>query len=112
VITVIFRLRHVVPVIWAGIVLPVFSSADDIALLSPVLQGHSQSAAGNQLDKPFVDSGAPDATFWLLFDFLQCPDLFHFAPHMEFAGTVLATALEFPSATAPRPSGRSPPAYI
>jgi hypothetical protein len=113
VITVIFRLRQfMVLVMCAGILLPVLSSADDIALLSPVLQGLSRSAAGNQLDKPSVDSGAPDASFWLLFDFLQCPDLFHFAPHMEFAGKVFATALEFPSASAPRPAGRSPPACI
>jgi hypothetical protein len=112
VITVIFRLRQfVVLVMCAGILLPVFSSADDIALLSPVLRLR-QSAAGNQLDRPSVDTGAPDTTFWLLFDFLQCPDLFHFAPHMEFAGKVFAPVLEFPSASAPRPAGRSPPACI
>ncbi len=95
----------------AGILLPVLSSADDVALVSPVLQGLTRSA-GNQLDRPSFDSGVPDASFWLLFDFLQCPDLFHFAPHMEFAGKVFAPVLEFPSASAPRPAGRSPPAYI
>ena len=95
----------------AGILLPVLSSADDVALVSPVLQELTRSA-GNQLDRPSFDSGVPDASFWLLFDFLQCPDLFHFPPHMEFAGKVFAPVLEFPSASAPRPAGRSPPAYI
>jgi hypothetical protein len=110
--TVIFRLRHfVVLVMCAGILLPVFSSADDVALVSPVLQELTRSA-GNQVDKPSIDSGVPDPSFWLLFDFLQCPDLFHFAPHMEFAGKVFAQVLEFPSASAPRPAGRSPPAYV
>jgi hypothetical protein len=103
--------KLVVLVMCAGILLPVLSSADDVALVSPVLQGLSRSA-GNQVDKPSVDSGVPDASFWLLFDFLQCPDLFHFAPHMEFAGKVFAPVLEFPSASAPRPAGRSPPAHI
>ena len=112
VITVIFRLRQfVVLVMCAGILLPVLSSADDVALVSPVLQGLTR-LVGNQVDKPSLDTGIPDPSFWLLFDFLQCPDLFHFAPHMEFAGKVFAAALEFPSASAPRPAGRSPPAYV
>lgn len=103
--------KLVVLVMCAGILLPVLSSADDVALVFPVLQGLTRSA-GNQLDKLSADSGAPDASFWLLFDFLQCPDLFHFAPHIGFAGKVFAPVLEFPSTSAPRPAGRSPPAYI
>ena len=103
--------KLVVLVMCAGIMLPVLSSADDVALVSPVLQELTR-LAGNQVDKPSLDSGVPDPSFWLLFDFLQCPDLFHFAPHMEFAGKVFAQVLEFPSASAPRPAGRSPPAYI
>ena len=96
----------------AGILLPVLSSADDIALLSPVLRELTKSAAGNRFDKPAASPGAPDAAFWVLFDFLQCPVLFHFDPRMEFAGTVFASDPEFPSSSAPRPAGRSPPAYI
>ena len=102
--------RVVGGVMCAGILLPVLSSADDIALLSPVLQELAQSSAGNRLDK--LSAGATDTTFWVLFDFLQCPVLFHFEPRMEFAGKVFAPEPEFPSALAPRPAGRSPPAYI
>jgi len=104
--------KLVVLVMCAGILLPVLSSADDIAFLSPVLQELSRSVAGNQVDNPSAVNGAPDATFWALFDFLQCPDLFHFAPRMEFAGTVVAPDLEVLSSSAPRPAGRSPPASI
>src|ERR1043165_7759847 len=93
----------VVLVMCAGILLPVLSSADDIALLSPVLS--ELSGAGSQFEKPSLGSTAPDATFWVLFDFLQCPVLFHFAPHMEFAGKVFAPEHEFPSTSAPRPAG-------
>ena len=102
--------KLVVLVMCAGILLPVLSSADDIAFLSPVLG--ELSTPGNQLDKLFAGNAAPDATFWVLFDFLQCPDLFHFEPRMEFAGTVFAPELEFPSSSAPRPAGRSPPAFL
>ena len=98
-------------VMCAGILLPVLSSADDVALVSPVLQGLVRSA-GNQIDQASANSGAPDATFWVLFDFLQCPDYFHFAPRMEFAGTAFAPVVEFPSSSAPRPAGRSPPSFI
>ena len=105
----LFR-KLVVLVMCAGILLPVLSSADDIAFLSPVLG--ELSAPGNQLDKLFAGNAAPDATFWVLFDFLQCPVLFHFEPRMEFAGKVFAPEPEFPSASAPRPAGRSPPTYI
>jgi len=103
--------KLVVLVMCAGIMLPVLSSADDVALVSPVLQGLSRSA-GYRIERLSVDNGAPDASFWVLFDFLQCPDYFRFAPRMEFAGTVLAPVLEFLSASAPRPAGRSPPAFI
>jgi hypothetical protein len=94
----------------AGILLPVLSSADDIAFLTPVLGELSE--AGNRLDEPSAVNGGPDATFWVLFDFLQCPVLFHFDPRMEFAGNVFAPEAEAPSASAPRPAGRSPPTYI
>ena len=56
--------KLVVLVMCAGILLPVLSSADDIALLSPVLQELSRSVAGTQVDNPSAVSGAPDATFW------------------------------------------------
>jgi len=95
----------------AGILLPVLSSADDVALISPVMQGLARSS-GSQIDQMSATSGAPDATFWVQFDFLQCPDYFHFAPRMEFAGTVVAPVVELPSASAPRPVGRSPPATL
>jgi hypothetical protein len=103
--------KFVVLVMCAGILLPVLSSADDVAFLSPVLQ-IAQSAAGDQLDKASAENGAPDATFWVLFDFLQCPVLFHFAPRMEFSGKVFASQFEYPSSSAPRPAGRSPPAHV
>jgi hypothetical protein len=103
--------KLVVLVMCVGILLLVLSSADDVALLSPVLQEFAKPAAGNQFDKPSASNVAPDATFWVLFDFLQCPVLFHFDPRMEFAGTVFASQPEFPSSSAPRPAGRSPPAY-
>ena len=111
-IVVTAKLRKlVILVMCAGILLPVLSSADDVAMVSPVLQGLS-SFAGNQIDSRSAGSGAPDATFWVLFDFLQCPDYFHFDPRMEFAGTVLSPVVEFPSTSAPRPAGRSPPVHI
>ena len=100
----------VVLVMCAGILLPVLSSADDIAFLSPVL--NEFAAAGSQFDRLSAENGVPDAAFWVLFDFLQCPVLFHFAPRMEFAGIVFAPEPEAPSASAPRPAGRSPPTYI
>src|SRR2546430_9622195 len=103
------RRRLVVLVMCAGILLPVLSSADDIAFLSPVLS--ELSPAGNQFDKLSSGTGAPDATFWVLFDFLQCPVLFHFTPSMGFAGKVFASPVDLPSTSAPRPAGRSPPAF-
>src|SRR5437870_7988324 len=102
--------KIVVLVMCAGILLPVLSSADDVALLSPVL--NELSAAGKQFDKPTAGTSAPDVSFWALFDFLQCPDLFPFVPSMECAGRVVAPQPEFPSTSAPRPAGRSPPSFI
>ncbi len=102
--------KLVVLAMCAGIMLPVLSSADDVALVTPVLQGLGGTTGNQILNHSGVD--APDATFWVLFDFLQCPDYFQFAPSMEYAGTVLAPILEFPSASAPRPAGRSPPAFV
>jgi hypothetical protein len=101
--------KLVVLVMCAGILLPVLSSADDVALLSPVLQ--ELAPAGDLLDRPSAGSAA-DASFWVLFDFLQCPVLFYFDPGMEFAGTVFASEPEVPTSSAPRPAGRSPPVFI
>jgi len=63
--------KLVVLVMCAGILLPVLSSADDVALVSPVLQELTR-LAGNQVDKPSLDSGVPDPSFWLLFKYSSC----------------------------------------
>jgi hypothetical protein len=106
----IFR-KLVVLVMCAGILLPVLSSADDIALLSPVLRGFPPSDNVTRLDNPSSGDNAADVAFWALFDFLQCPSLFHFAPHLGFTGTVAQPEREALSLSAPRPAGRSPPSH-
>lgn len=99
--------KLVVLVMCAGILLPVLSSADDIALLSPVLGGFPPS--GHRLDKLSAGDNSADASFWALFDLLQCPSLIQFAPHFGFTGTVVHAERELLSLSTPRPAGRSPP---
>ncbi len=101
--------KLVVLVMCAGILLPVLSSADDIALLSPVLQGAPPADDVSRLDKPSAPYNSADAAFWALFDLLQCPSLIQFAPHLSITGTVAQPEREAHSFTAPRPAGRSPP---
>jgi hypothetical protein len=102
--------KFVVLLMCAGILLPVLSSQDDVALLSPVLREFASRSAGNLVEKPSHGDGAPDVSFWILFDVLQCPALFHFSPHMNFAGTVIESEPVLHSSSSPRPAGRSPPA--
>ena len=101
--------KLVVLVMCAGILLPVLSSADDVALLSPVLRGVPPSDGAARLDKLSSGDNAADVAFWALFDFLQCPSSFRFAPHLGFTGTVAQPEREALSLSAPRPAGRSPP---
>ena len=100
--------KLLVLVMCAGIMLPVLSSADDIALLSTVLSGLGPVSAGKPVPGP-SGAGALDTSFWLLFDCLQCPALFHFAPQIGVSGEVFASDAGVRSMSAPRPAGRSPP---
>ena len=95
-------------VMCAGILLPVLSSADDVALLSTVLAGLGPAGADKVVPGP-SGVNALDTSFWLLFDFLQCPALFHFSPQIGFSGAVFASDACVRSMPAPRPAGRSPP---
>ena|SRR5439155_23583559 len=100
--------KLVVLVMCAGIMLPVLSSADDVALLSTVLAG----LGGVRADKAvsgLTGTDALGASFWLLFDSLQCPALFHFAPQIGSSGEVFASDPGVNSMSSPRPAGRSPP---
>jgi len=103
--------KLVVLVMCAGILLPVLSSADDIALLSPVLRGFPLSDNVNRFDRLAVSDNSADVAFWALFDFLQCPSLFRFAPDLGFTGTVAQPEREALSLSTPRPAGRSPPSH-
>jgi hypothetical protein len=98
-------------VMCAGVMLPVLSSADDVALLSTVLAGLGPSGVDRAVPVP-PGPGALDSNFWALFDFLQCPALFRFAPQIGFSGEVFASDAGVRSMSAPRPAGRSPPFFV
>ena len=103
--------KLMVLVMCAGIMLPVLTSADDIALLSTVLAGIGPVSARETVPGP-SGPAALDTSFWLLFDALQCPALFHFAPQIGFSGEVFAADKGLRSMSAPRPAGRSPPSFL
>jgi hypothetical protein len=76
--------------------------------LSTVLAGVGPISAGKPAPGP-SGSGAVDTGFWLLFDCLQCPALFHFAPQIGVSRAIFVADAGLLSMSAPRPAGRSPP---